>query len=179
MLYGEYMVHTVFYMASICYILCFIWRVLTWFMKVDTAGWSTICVRQSSFFTNVLENIIHSTKWLPPGPPPPPTLPVIKYDLILMLLCNVFLWDYTFLMSLKCGIYLHHAWIGVWHCSNTVSSSHPWWKSNHQRAVLGSHWSNKVLIPSTKCWFKCWSTVSDAGPTLDQHWMNVPCSLGS
>ena len=26
--------------------------------------------------------------------------------------------------------------------------------------------------------FQCWSTVSDAGPTLKQHWDNAPCFLG-
>ena len=27
--------------------------------------------------------------------------------------------------------------------------------------------------------FQCWHTVFDSGPTLKQHWVNVPCLLGS
>ena len=27
--------------------------------------------------------------------------------------------------------------------------------------------------------FQCWHTVFDAGPTLKQHWVNVPCLLAS
>ena len=26
--------------------------------------------------------------------------------------------------------------------------------------------------------YQCWPTVFDAGPTLKQHWVNVPCLLG-
>ena len=26
--------------------------------------------------------------------------------------------------------------------------------------------------------FQCWHTVFDAGPTLEQHWVNAPCLLG-
>ena len=27
--------------------------------------------------------------------------------------------------------------------------------------------------------FQCWHTVFDGGPTLQQHWVNAPCLLGS
>ena len=27
--------------------------------------------------------------------------------------------------------------------------------------------------------FECWPTVSDVGPALKQHWVNVSCLLGS
>ena len=26
--------------------------------------------------------------------------------------------------------------------------------------------------------FQCWPTISAAGPTLKQHWVNDPCLLG-
>ena len=28
-----------------------------------------------------------------------------------------------------------------------------------------------------QCWFQCWRIVCDAGPTLNQQWINIPCLL--
>ena len=74
------------------------------------------------------------------------------------------------------GAYLHtktSTWI------RTVPIQDRKYTIQYTKRITHNTYNNKVTLCNTMLMlFQCWATVFDAGPTLQQHWISVPCLLG-